>query len=55
MVVAKQDLLLPLLRKFLFVVCFDIKILWLGGKNCVVKNKKQIIFPESQFVNLNPV
>ena len=27
----------------------------LGGKNCVVKNEKWIVFPESRYVNSNPV
>ena len=29
-------------------------ILWVGGKNCIVKNEKCIVFPESQYVNSNP-
>ena len=45
-----------MLRKklfFIFILCFGIMILRLGGKNCVVKNEKWI-FPKSQFVNSNP-
>ena len=28
-------------------------IFWLGRKNCVVKNEKWIVFPESWYVNSN--
>ena len=44
------------LRKKLFflLLCFGIVIFRLGGKNCVVKNEKWIVFPESRYVNSNP-
>ena len=29
-------------------------IFWVGGKNCIVKNEKYIVFPESRYVNSNP-
>ena len=34
---------------------FSIVIFWVGGKNCIVKNKKCIAFPKSRYINLNPV
>ena len=33
---------------------FGIVIFWVGGKNCIVKNGKFIVFPESRYVNSNP-
>ena len=33
---------------------FSIVIFWVGGKNCVVKNEKCIVFLESRYVNSNP-
>ena len=35
-------------------LCFDIVIFRLGGKNCIVKNEKWIVFCESRYVNSNP-
>ena len=32
-----------------------IVIFWVGGKNCIVKNEKCIVFLESRYVNSNPV
>ena len=29
-------------------------IFWVSGKNCIVKNKNCIVFPESLYVNLYP-
>ena len=29
-------------------------IFWVGGKSCIVKNEKSVVFLESQYVNLNP-
>ena len=29
-------------------------IFWVAGKNCIIKNKKCIIFSESQYLNMNP-
>ena len=34
--------------------CFVSQIFWLGRKNCVLNNKKWIIFPDSRYVNSNP-
>ena len=31
-----------------------IVIFWVGGKNCIVRNEKCIVFPESRYVNSNP-
>ena len=31
-----------------------IVIFWVGGKNCIVKSEKCIVFPESWYVNSNP-
>ena len=33
---------------------FDILIFWVGGKNCIVKNEKCILFPGARCVNSNP-
>ena len=33
---------------------FGIMIFWVVGKNCIVKNEKCIVFPESWYINLNP-
>ena len=33
---------------------FGIVIFWVGGKTCIVKNEKWIVFPESRYVNSNP-
>ena len=30
-------------------------VFWLVGKNCIVKNEDGIVFPESRYVNWNPV
>ena len=38
---------------FPFWLCFGILIFRLGRKNCVVKNKKWIVFPESWYDNSN--
>ena len=29
-------------------------IFWIGWKNCIVKNEKCIVFPESRYINPNP-
>ena len=29
-------------------------IFWVGGKNCIQKNEKCIIYPKSRYVTLNP-
>ena len=34
--------------------CFGIVIVWVAGKNCIVKSEKCTVFPEWQYVNLNP-
>ena len=33
---------------------FGIVIFLLGGKSCIVKIEKWIVFPESRYVNLDP-
>ena len=35
-------------------IFFAIVIFWVGGKTCIVKNEKWIVFPESRYVNSNP-
>ena len=40
---------------FLFLLYFRIVICWLGGKKCIGKNKKWIVFPESRYANSNNV
>ena len=50
-------------QKEIFFLCFGIRnfivlwiiIFWLGGKICIVKIERWFIFPESRYVNSNPV
>ena len=49
---------ISLLRKnlfYFFLLCFGIAIFWVGGKNCIVKNEKRIVFLKSRYVNSNSV
>ena len=45
-----------LLRKNYFSFLYYVLVSWFSGKfgNCIVKNEKWIVFPESWYVNLNP-
>ena len=38
-----------------FILYFGIVVFRIGGKNCIVKNKKWMTFPESRYINSNPV
>ena len=37
------------------MLCFGIVIFWLGSKNCIMKNYKWVVFPESQYANSSRV
>ena len=38
-----------------FVMSFDILIFWLVSKNCSLKNEECVAFPESRYINSNPI
>ena len=38
-----------------FILYFGIVVFRIGGKNCIMKNKKWMTFPESRYINSNPV